>query len=193
MRDANKMRNEIRRDGQILSLANYRTEVRAEPNLKIAGKVFTNRLSLNMGDWWEKIARGAFSESIKNLNIYLLWQHDHKNPLANTKSGTLRIWEENDGYAFEADLPDTQMGRDVHKLISTGVVTGTSFAMSNIRDSWTEEGGKDVRIIESATLHEFSPVTWPAYESSYVAARSKTKNETQKYKNFFGVRKEEKK
>lgn len=66
------------------------------------------------------------------------------------------------------------MGRDVHKLISTGVVTGTSFAMSGIVDSWAVEGGKDVRYIESAMLHELSPVTWPAYESAYVAARGKS-------------------
>jgi len=67
------MENEIRRDGQTLSLANWQTEIRAAPNLKISGKIFTNSISQDMGDWFEKIRPGAFKNSIRNRNIYLLW------------------------------------------------------------------------------------------------------------------------
>jgi HK97 family phage prohead protease len=193
IRDVNKMKNEIRRNGHTLCLSNYKTEVRAKSNRVIKRKIFTHKLSADMGGWREMLGRGCFNKSLRERNIYLLWQHDHTAPLANTKNGSLQLWEENDGYTFEAHLPDTQLGRDVYKLVESETVGETSFAMSNIVDSIEEIDGEDVRVIREATLHEISPGTWAAYPSAYVTARNEPKNETQKFKNFFSVRKEENK
>jgi HK97 family phage prohead protease/HK97 family phage major capsid protein len=185
------MRNEIRRDGQTLSLANWHTEIRAASNLKLKGVVYANSTSVDMGGFKERVRPYAFSESLKSRNVYALYQHDHTKPLANTKSGTLRVQDKADGVHFEIDLPDTTLGHDIYKLVKSGVLSGTSFAMSNIVESWSRENGEDVRYIESATLHEISPVTWGAYESNFVAARGKSNNQTKELENFFSERKEE--
>jgi HK97 family phage prohead protease/HK97 family phage major capsid protein len=185
-----EMKNEIRRGGQTLALSHYNSEVRAKSDRLIGGKIFTDALSADMGGWREMLGRGCFKKSLRERNIYMLWQHDHAAVLANTKNGTLRIWEEADGYAFEVELPDTQLGRDVYQLVKSETVGETSFAMSNIIDSFEVIDGEEVRIIREATLHEISPVTWAAYPSAYVTARNETKNQTQKFKDYFCARKE---
>jgi HK97 family phage prohead protease len=76
----------------------------------------------------ETIERGAFADSLKSRNdVKLLWNHDTSTVLGSTRAGTLRLMEDERGLLVEADLPDTQAGRDAATLIQRGDVTAFSF------------------------------------------------------------------
>lgn len=109
----------------------------------------------------ERVAPGAFKRSLQSRNeIKLLWNHDTGEPLASLRGGSLRLWEDKKGLAYEAVMANTTRGRDVAELIRVGVIDAMSFGFNVIKDSWDEAGN---RILESVRLHEISVVSYPAY------------------------------
>jgi HK97 family phage prohead protease len=109
----------------------------------------------------ERIAPGAFQRSLKSRNeIKLLWNHDSGEPMASLRGGSLRLWEDAKGLAYEATLANTTRGRDVAELIRSGVIDAMSFGFNVIKDTWDERGD---RVLESVRIHEISVVAWPAY------------------------------
>jgi len=116
----------------------------------------------------ERIAPGAFKRSLRAKNdIKLLWNHSSSDVLGSTRSGTLRLSEDELGLRVEADLPDTQAGRDAKVLIQRGDVTGFSFGFTvpPNGDSWNSEGTE--RTLKSVRLLEVSTgVAFPAYPST---------------------------
>jgi HK97 family phage prohead protease len=112
----------------------------------------------------ERIAPGAFQRSLKSRNeIKLLWNHDASEPMASMRGGSLRLWEDARGLAYEAKLANTTRGRDVAELIRSQVVDAMSFGFSVIKDTWDERG---VRTLESVRLSEISVVSFPAYSAT---------------------------
>lgn len=116
----------------------------------------------------EKIAPGAFKRSLQSRNdVKLLWNHDSSMVLGSTRSGTLRLYEDSQGLRVEAQLPDTQAGRDARTLIQRGDVTGFSFGFTVPQggDSWNEDGSE--RTLNSVRLFEVSTgVAFPAYPTT---------------------------
>jgi uncharacterized protein len=112
----------------------------------------------------ETIERGAFADSLKSRNdVKLLWNHDTGIVLGSTRAGTLRLMEDERGLLVEADLPDTQAGRDASVSIQRGDVTAFSFgfripAGGDVWRSATE------RVLKRVNVHEVSVgVAFPAY------------------------------
>lgn len=147
----------------------------------ISGAIKYNTDSAEMRDYWgdkivEQISDGAFTDSLKVRNVVGLWSHDTSKILGNTKSGTLRVYNESDELRFDLDIPATSDGNDAWTLIQRGDVDGLSFGMSNIKDKWSSENRADGKVykrtILSADLFEISPVAFPAYPSNEVSARS---------------------
>lgn len=135
-----------------------------------------NVLSEEMGllrRFREKIARGAFAESIKTADVRFLVNHDGL-PLARTKAGTLRLFEDDIGLRFEADLDATDP--DVQRLIpkmKRGDVSQMSFAFTTKRDSWDQSDPQNVvRTLEEVDLFDVSIVTYPAYPQTEAHVRS---------------------
>ncbi len=114
----------------------------------------------------ETIQPGAFRDSLKSRNdIKLLWNHDTSIVLGSTRAGTLRLIEDNFGLLLEADLPDTQAGRDAATLIKRGDVNAFSFGFRVPQggDEWITA---DQRVLKRINIHETSLVAFPAYTST---------------------------
>jgi len=112
----------------------------------------------------ERIAPGAFTRSLKARNeIKLLWNHDSGEPMASLRGGSLKLWEDVKGLAYEATLANTTRGRDVAELIRSGVIDAMSFGFNVIKDTWDERGN---RTLEAVRIHEISVVSYPAYTAT---------------------------
>ena len=121
----------------------------------------------------EQIQPGAFRKSLKSRNnIRMYVNHDDTLLLASTRSGTLRLSEDEKGLLTEADLPATTTGRDLAVLLETRVADSMSFGFSVPRggDMWSPSG--DRRTLTEVRLHEVSVVTGqPAYAATSATVR----------------------
>ena len=126
--------------------------------------------SENLGGFVEYVERGAFSRSLKSRNdVMLLWNHDAGQPLASTRSGTMKLSEDNVGLRVEARLPMTTLGKDLSVLLREKIVGKMSFGFNVIKDSWNSEGTE--RRLKSVRLFETSLVVWPAYPQTEATVR----------------------
>lgn len=136
---------------------------------------WNERLTAEMG-YIEKVARGAFRKALgRSDNVPLLWQHDRNEMLATTRGGTLRLREDGRGLAFEAELPNTQLGNDVLEHIRRGDVGGMSYGIASLpSDSIIDRRtAPPTRIVRSAQrLLDVTLTYEPAYEASTVELRS---------------------
>lgn len=147
-------------------------EVRAEGR-KLTGYAATFGTEARIADFIEVIAPGAFQRSLATgTDILALADHDPKRVLARTKSGTLRLQEDDKGLRFELDVPDTTAGRDVLALAARGDLGGMSFGF-HVPEGGDEWRG-DKRTLRNVELREVSVVSaWPAYEGTSVSARAR--------------------
>lgn len=134
--------------------------------------------SLPLMDWVgtfkEKIAPGAFAESIQEDDIRALINHDGNLIIGRNKSSTLRLKEDDVGLAVEIDLPETSFARDLAVSLSRGDVTQMSFGFRVPigGDSWSIENGEDIRTLNKVNLFDVSVVTFPAYPATDASVRS---------------------
>jgi len=143
----------------------------------------------------ERIANRAFDGVLadKNLDCVCTFNHSMDAVLGRTSSGTLRLRADDQGLAFDCDLPNTQLGKDTYELVKRGDLPGMSFAfeLGERDDDWEEEEIEDdkdlglrgrvvnavrrwvVRTIKGfRKLHDVSIVTAPAYPGTSVDARN---------------------
>jgi HK97 family phage prohead protease len=115
----------------------------------------------------ETIMRGAFKDSLESRNdIKLLWNHDTSIVLGSTRAGTLRLNEDAQGLFVDANLPDTQAGRDAVVSIQRGDVTGFSFGF-RVPAGGDEWASASERVLKRVNLHEVSVgVAFPAYTAT---------------------------
>lgn len=113
----------------------------------------------------ETIQRGAFKKSLQSRNrILLLWNHNAGEPLASNRNGSLKLFEDEKGLAYEARMANTSRARDVSELLRSGVIDSMSFGFSVKRDAWSQDGNN--RTLQEVSLHEISIVSYPAYEGT---------------------------
>ena len=125
----------------------------------------------DLGGFIESIDRDAFSETDME-DVRALFNHDSNFVLGRTKSGTLRLMVDENGLAYEIDMPDTQLGRDMYESIKRGDISQSSFAFTIEDDEYRKEGDTVYRTIKKIKkLYDVAPVTFPAYEATSVQAR----------------------
>ena len=168
--EENSRASAVSLETRTVSLSGLEIRAEADKLATILGHAaLFNTPSLFMG-FREMIEPGAFADSLTG-DVRALWQHDTARVLGRTKSGTLRLWEDDQGLAFELNPPDTVDGRDAVTLIKRGDVDQMSFGF-NVPpggDSWTEdEDGIPLRKLRTVSLMEISPVTWAAYPQTGV-------------------------
>ena len=134
-----------------------------------------DQLSENLGGFREQIAPGAFDPVMDN-DVRALFNHEPHLILGRTLSGTLQLEIDATGLHYRIDPPDTQYARDLTESIKRGDVSQSSFAFRVEDDHWDEDD--DERLIRTIKqfkrLYDISPVTYPAYSDTTVAARSLT-------------------
>jgi len=166
---------EIKKELRILKTAELRVKRNGDELPKIEGyaAVF-DKNSEDMG-FIERIAPGAFKNSLKTSDVRALFNHDSNIILGRESSGTLELKEDKKGLFMSVTPPDTQLVRDmVLSPIERGDVTQQSFGFTVQSDDWDyRDNEPSIRTItEIKELFDVSPVTFPAYPDTAVALRS---------------------
>jgi hypothetical protein len=141
------------------------------------GAVFDS-LSEDLGGFREKISQGAFTETLENgADVRALWNHDPNFVLGRTKSGTLKLEEDERGLTVEISPPNTSFAKDLQEMIKRGDVNQMSFGFKAIDDSWgKDDEGESIRTLNKVELFDISAVTFPAYPETSVSVRAKAKS-----------------
>ncbi len=138
-----------------------------EPSRLVTGHAAVfNKLSQELWGFREKIAPGAFAESLREDDAFALWQHDTSTVLAGTRNDSLRMSEDKKGLAFEFDTAKTVPGDTALENIRSGLITQMSFGFNVVKDSWEypdDQRKLPTRTLEQVRVFDISPVTFPAY------------------------------
>lgn len=148
-------------------------ELRAVAGRRLTGYAATFGTPAKIGTFTESIRAGAFANTLRKpgADVLALVDHDASRLLARTASGTLRLSEDARGLAFDLDLPDTQLGRDILALAERGDLGGMSFGFRALDEAWPT---RDTRELRAVDLIEISVVqAFPAYGQTSIAARAR--------------------
>jgi hypothetical protein len=129
---------------------------------------------IDLGYFREKILPGAFKKTLSdNADVRALFNHNPDKILARTKARTLKLCEDDTGLLSEISMPDTTLGRDLMVSVKRGDIDQMSFAFQAVQEQWDETDSEHpVRTITEAKLYDVSPVTYPAYPTTDVSAKS---------------------
>ena len=133
----------------------------------------------DLGYFDEIIERGALDKTdLRDVRLCL--NHDtsvvYARSRSNTPESTMRIWVEEDGLHFRANLDmENPLSRAYYSMIERRDIDKMSFMFSVDGDTWedldTEHPTRHINSIGS--IVEISAVTFPAYDTTEIQARSK--------------------
>jgi HK97 family phage prohead protease len=108
------------------------------------------------------ITKGAYSKTIKEngSRVRYLYQHNMDWPLGKM----LNLYEDEKGLVFEAEIPQTRLGKDVVELMKAGVITENSVGILPI----TKAMNGSHREIKEVKLFEISAVTLAANDQALI-------------------------
>jgi len=179
MKEANMADREIR-----ARLEN--AEIRADDGeIRVSGYAAIFGEETNIGGMFtEVIERGAFKNAIaRQDDVVFLINHDGL-PLARTRSGTLKLTEDDRGLFIETSLdgedPDV---RSIVPKMKRGDLDKMSFAFVPDVQEWDDSGKMPKRTIKDVRLYDVSIVTTPAYEGTDIGLRSLEKHRAEQNKN----------
>jgi HK97 family phage prohead protease len=149
-----------------------RATVGASGRRRLEGYISLFNVRADIDGETEVIRRGAFAGSLaSNRDILALVDHDASRLLGRTRSGSLRLAEDSVGLAFDLDVPDTTLGRDVLTMAERNDLGGASFGFTVAPGGERREAG--VRVLTGVTLYEVSVIhAFPAYAGTSVNARA---------------------
>lgn len=127
----------------------------------------------------ETIAPGAFSKTLSTSDVRCLFDHDWGKVLGRTKSGTLRLEEDDRGLKFEVELPNTSIANDLAESLARGDINQCSFGFIPTEETWDYNTEPALRTINEVDLFEVSIVSLPAYDDTE-ATLSRSKQEMKK-------------
>ncbi|MBG9841764.1 peptidase U35 [Bacillus tropicus] len=143
---------------------------------KITGYAAVFNSKTTICGWFnEVIEPGAFARSLsEDGDIRALFNHNWDNVLGRTKSGTLKLEEDEKGLKFDVELPNTTTGRDLAESMSRGDINQCSFGFWVTEEEWDYNVEPALRTIKEVELYEISVVSIPAYDDTEVSlVRSK--------------------
>jgi HK97 family phage prohead protease len=134
----------------------------------------------DMGWYIEKISRDAFSGA-DMTDVVALFNHEDEELLSRTTGNAedlvLTVSQAGLEYQFRAK---NECSKEVAQNIGLGFIKGSSFAFTCSGEEWefdvkqADGTTKDIRTITKiGKVYDVSPVTWPAYNQTSVALRSR--------------------
>lgn len=167
-----------------LEQRSYNFEVRAEESDQgniIMGRPIVYNSRTDLG-WFDEIIEPGALNNTDLTDVRFLVNHDtSKIPLArsrrNNGNSTMQLTTDNDGLGIRVvlDTENNSEARALYSAVQRGDISGMSF-MFGIRDEEWEDLDSDHpthHIKDISTVVEVSAVTFPAYESTDINARSK--------------------
>lgn len=153
-------------------------------DLKIVGyaAVF-NTPSKDLGGFRETVAPGAFTRALEQKqDVKCLFNHSADRVLGRVGNGTLSLVQDERGLRFECQLDANNSDhRNLHAQVKRGDINECSFAFKagDKGQKWEtqkDETGKmyAARTLTDVDLFDVSAVTYPAYNTTSVFARSLT-------------------
>ncbi len=127
------------------------------------------------GRFYERLSPGAFKKTIQENGhkVRALFDHGMDPSIGNKPLGKPSTMREDDyGLYVEVPLDDTSYNRDLVASLRSGAIDGQSFRFSVKDEAWETRDGAEYREIRQVALHEFGPVTFPAYEATTASIRS---------------------
>jgi HK97 family phage prohead protease len=134
------------------------------------------------GQFLERIAPGAFRKTFRERGdrIRVLFQHGQDDQVGSKPLGPIQeLREDNLGAYYEVKLLDTSYARDLLPGLEAGLY-GASFAFTTIKEEVLMRPKKTAANPAALTevtltelkVHEFGPVTFPAYATATADVRS---------------------
>ena len=157
-------------------------EIRTDENgIKVSGYAAVFGEVADIGGWFrETVERGAFKDAVANNDVVFLVNHEGL-PLARTKSGTLKLEEDEKGLRMETSLDPEDP--DVLKIVGKmkrGDLDKMSFQFRALRQEWDDLQEPPLRTIKEVELIDVSIVTDPAYQGTDIGLRSLEKHRKSK-------------
>lgn len=175
---------QIKEKNKPLEQRSYNFEVRAEESDQgniITGRPIVYNSRTDLG-WFDEIIEPGALNNTDLTDVRFLVNHDtSKIPLArsrrNNGNSTMQLTTDNDGLGIRVtlDTENNSEARSLYSAVQRGDISGMSF-MFSIRDEEWEDLDSDHptrHIKDISTVVEVSAVTFPAYESTEINARSK--------------------
>lgn len=131
------------------------------------------------GKFIERIAPGAFRKTLaeRGDRVKVLFNHGFDPSIGDKPLGKPRsLKEDKTGLRVEVPLDDTSYNRDLIMSLRSGALDGQSVRFSVMREEWIEPAKPadlPVRTLKEVRLHEFGPVTFPAYEATTAGVRAR--------------------
>lgn len=168
---------------EVLTRQSFSCEVRAESG--DSGNIITGRPIVfdsrtDMGYFDEIIDRNALTNT-SLTDVRFLINHDlSRIPLArsrrNNGNSTMQLSVNDFGMDIRVtlDTENNAEARALYSAVQRGDISGMSFMFSILREEWDdlESDHPTRRILEIGSVVEVSAVTFPAYESTEINARS---------------------
>ena len=151
-------------------------EADADGPLIVGYAAVFNQLSENLGGFRERIAPGAFRESLAaGDDVRALWEHDPQYVLGRNVAGTLTLAEDRQGLRVAIRPPATTWAADLMTSMRRGDVNQMSFGFSVPKggDSWEMVDGTQIRTLKRVRLADVSVVASPADPTTSAEARAR--------------------
>ena len=162
----------------------YNFEVRAEETERghiIKGRPIVYNSKTDLG-WFDEIIEAGALNNTDLTDVRFLVNHDvSRIPLArsrrNNGNSTMQLTTDNLGLAITVtlDTENNAEARALYSAVQRGDISGMSFMFGIRGEEWDnlDSDHPTRRITDISTVVEVSAVTFPAYDSTEISARSK--------------------
>lgn len=132
-------------------------------------------------NFYEKIACGAFDNSLSNNDIRCLFNHNTGTVLGRTGNNTLNLRADSHGLFGKVKINEADREAvDIYARVQRGDISGCSFGFETINEELVERGQNFLSIQRECNLIEVSVCTFPAYPQTEIKARQKAIEENSK-------------